>query len=554
MSDSDQESAHTLTDDTMPIPIEGQNEYHNWSLVKRCCDVSEKRIKHRNLKSELKKKKGSMSRREMERAKKALEKPRHVLTTHGVLFMARLLKDMQDCAERFKTVPGYTGSTCDFRDPMASKETCNCPQHAKILENQFRDITSDIIDDLSKSDWMGRVLFLVQSGWMIIQTMARYFSHLPITLLELHAALHVAVAALQYIVWWCKPIDMVVMTPLSLPHRNFNMRETEDLTNHHVLDSHLFKLVGPTSSQAQNTTTSTSSQAQNTTTSTSSQVQNTTTSTSPCQHTHTQSQLEGHDPAASITRHTPSQSPQSPPAGERDQLLARGTGAQVSHAREPGGLTAHIQGWWSGLLEIEDSGQFSKAYFTSQSTLGKEGSKQIAGISIPHNPVHGIVLAIVRLTLGWQRWPFKALLWFCTCLAYSFAHLAAWHWHFPTHIEKVAWHLCTVFTTASLASLSLLGLLASLYRSLRLWGYRWREKTQKKNILADILADIVCSDFLLGVYRHGARLIGLNIAIGVTPWLLARLYIFVESVISIRSVEKGAYDTVQWTAFIPHIG
>jgi len=532
MSDGDQESIHTLVDDTMPIPIEGSNEYCNWSLVKRCCDVSEKRIKYRNLKSELKKKKGNMSRREMKREKKALDdemKPRHVLTTHGVLYMARLLKDMQDCAERCRTVPGYTGVNCDFRDLIASKETCNCPQHAKILENQFRDITSEIIDDLSKSDWMGRVLFLLQSGWMIIQTMTRYFSHLPITLLELHAAVHVAVAALQYIIWWRKPIDIVVMTPLSLPHRNFNMRKTEDLTNIFFLDSHLLKLVGPTSSQAQNTTTS----------------------TSPRQHWHTQSQFQGHDSGASITQQdTPSQSPQGPPAGEGDQLLAGGTGAQVSHAREPGGLTAHIQEWWSGLLEIEDRGQFTKAYFTSQSTLGKEGSKQIAGISIPHNPVHGMVLSIVRLTLSWQRWPFKALLWYCTCLAYSFAHFAAWHWHFPTHIEKVAWHLCTAFTTASVATLILLGLLASLYRSSRLWGYRWREKTQKKNILADI----VCSDFLLGVYRHGVRLIGLTFAIGVTPWLLARLYIFVESVISIRSVEKGTYDTIQWTGFIPHIG
>ena len=537
MSDSDQESIRTLVDGTMPIPpsaIEGQNEYCNWSLVKRCCDVSEERIKHRNLKSELKKQKGNMSREEMKRRKKELDdemKPRHVLTTHGVLYMARLLKKMQDCVDRRRTDPEYTGASCDFRDPMASKETCNCPQHAKILENQFRDITSEIINDLSKSDWMGRVIFLVQSGWMIVQTMARRFSQLPITLLELHAAAHVAVAALQYIIWWPKPIDMVVMTPLSLPHRNFNMGETEDLTNHTVLDSDLPKLVGPTSD-------------------TSSQTQNTTASTSHGQHRHTQSQFQGHGSAASITQqHTPSQSPQGLPAGEDDQLLAGGAGAQVPYAREPGGLTAHIQGWWSGLLKIEDTGEFSKAYFTSQSTLCKEGSKQIAGISIPHHPFHGIVLAIVHLTLSWQRWPFKAILWFCTCLAYSSVHLAAWYWHFPTRVEMVAWHLCTTFTTASLAGLSLLGLVASLYRLSRLWGYRLREKTQK-----NILADIVCSDFILGVYRHGVRFTGLSIAIGVTPWLLARLYIFVESVISIRSVEKGTYDTVKWTGFIPHIG
>jgi len=521
MGEGDKESIRTLVGDTMPF---SSSEYCNWSLVKRCCDVSEKRIEHRNRQSDLKKQKGNMSRAEMKKEKEDLDdkmKPRHVLTTHGVLYMARLLKDVQDCAERHMT-DGYTGVDCGFRDP--SREVCNCPQHATILEDQFRDITSEIIGDLSKSDWMGRVFFLVQSGWMIIQTTARYFSQLPITLLELHAALHVAVAALQYIVWWRKPIDMVVMTPLSLPYRNFDMGKTKDLTNHTALDSHYPILLGPISD-------------------TSSQTHSTPTSAPLSQHRHTQTQFQGHNSAASVTQqHTGSSE------GGHDQLLAEGGGDA-----HPDVFTVRIQGWWSGLLEIEDSGQLSKDYLTSQSTLGKEGSKHIAGISIPHNPFHGIVLAIARLTLTWQRWPFKALLWFCTCLIYSIVHLAAWHWHFPTHVEKVAWHWCTTFTTASLIALSILALLASLYRSLRLWGYQWRKQSPTKDTLADILTDIVCSDFLLGVYRHGVRLTGLSIAIGVVPWLLARLYIFVESVISIRSVEKRGYDTVRWTGFIPHI-
>ena len=516
------------------------SEYCNWSLVKRCCDVSEKRIEHRNRQSDLKKQKGNMSRAEMKKEKEDLDdkmKPRHVLTTHGVLYMARLLKDVQDCAERHMT-DGYTGVDCGFRDP--SKEVCNCRQYATILEDQFRDITSEIIGDLSKSDWMGRAFFLVQSGWMIIQTTARYFSNLPITLLELHASLHVAVAALQYIIWWRKPIDMVVMTPLSLPYTGFKMPKTEDITNYQFLDSHCAKLLGPISD--------TSSQAHNTVTS------------APPRGPHSQGPSSAHDPINQ--RHPPSQSH---PAEEHHQLLAGGGvgSAKVPHCREPG-----IQGWWSGLLEIEDSGQFSDHYFTSQSTLGKEGSKQIAGISIPHNPFHGIVLAVVHLTLSWQRWPFQAILWFCSSLIYSFAHLQAWHAHFPTPFEQGAWHWCTSFTTLCLALLSLAGLVASLYRFLRLWGCEWREESQKKSEQDSqleswalrfqrrvqlVLADIYCSNFILGLYRHSVRAVGVGIAIGVIPWLLARLYISLESVISIRSVPKGTYDTVKWTTFIPHI-
>lgn len=523
-SEGNQENIGNLVDDTMQdssSATKGQNEYCNWSLVKRCCDISRNRIDHHNL---LRKKRGKLS--WIEKKELDEKKPRHVLTTHGVLYMARLLIKMQECAEQ-RLVPGYTGASCEFRD---SNGICNCPQHATILEHQFRDITSEIIDDLSKSDWMGRVFFLVQSGWMIIQTAARYYSHprLPITLLELHASLHVAVAALQYMVWWRKPIDMVVMTPLSLPYGNFVMGKTEDLTNHLFLDDHYHILVGSCSD-------------------TNSQTHETPTGAPLSQHRHTQSQFQDHNSAASITQQTPSQPVQGIPAGERDELLTDSDG------REPDVFTVRMQRWWSGLLEIEDSGQISEDYLTSQATLGKEGSKQIAGISIPHHPFHGIVLAVVRLTLTWQRWPFKILLWFSTCLIYSSAHLAAWHWHFPTHFEKVVWHWCTIFTTASLALLALLGLLASLYRFLRIWGYQRRKEPPKKHLVADILTDIVCSDFLLGLYRNGVRLTGLSIAIGVTPWLLARLYIFVEAVISIRSVEKGTYDTVKWTGFIPHI-
>ena len=93
-------SRSSFVDENSASAMKGPNEYCNWSLVKRCCDVSEMRIEHRNKQSKLKTKKG-MSRNEMQREKEDLDakKPRHVLTTHGVLYMARLLKDMQDCAE-----------------------------------------------------------------------------------------------------------------------------------------------------------------------------------------------------------------------------------------------------------------------------------------------------------------------------------------------------------------------------------------------------------------------------------------------------------------------
>ena len=36
-------------------------------------------------------------------------------------------------------------------------------------------------------------------------------------------------------------------------------------------------------------------------------------------------------------------------------------------------------------------------------------------------------------------------------------------------------------------------------------------------------------------------------------WILSRTYIIVETFISLRHVEMGVYQTVEWTDYIPHL-
>lgn len=48
----------------------------------------------------------------------------------------------------------------------------------------------------------------------------------------------------------------------------------------------------------------------------------------------------------------------------------------------------------------------------------------------------------------------------------------------------------------------------------------------------------------------------LAVAIGVLNvpfWILSRMYIIVETFISLRHVELGVYQTVEWTDYIPHL-
>lgn len=458
---------------------------------------------------------GSSRQIEMEKAALMARKPRQVLTTHGVLFMARLIDDLRECPEAADNAP--PDAACKYRNPRAQSQGCNCIQHAARLEKQFRDITPEIVRDLSKADWVGRLVFIVQANWMIIQTVARSSAkpQLPITLLELHAAAHVALAVVQYLIWWSKPHDLIVMTPLSLPYEDFPMPKTEDLTNHYLLDDDYPLLLEKIP-----------------------------------------------------TEHTPEQRMFPPPSTRKQSQSSQGSEThwnrynlplepENSHTERWTFRMLQLQDWWTGLLEVDDSGQLSNGYFTSQATLGKSVSQQIAGISVPHNPLRGTVLAIVRLTLGWHRWPKEASVWFTTILFYNAIHLVAWSWHFPTHVEQMLWRWSTASTTASTSITISLVLLASLYRGLRIQGVKWQKSREKdptsSNWFRRLFVGFACSDHLLWLYRQATRIVALTSAAYMILVVAARGFIFVESIISIRRVQKGTYTNVEWTRVIPHL-
>ena len=92
----------------------------------------------------------------------------------------------------------------------------HCQYRAKRLCREIQDMTPAILNDLSKQDLIARLLFVCQAIWMVVQLSARYCAHLPITILELHAAAHVTIATVHYLVWWNKPIDIFIMTPITM--------------------------------------------------------------------------------------------------------------------------------------------------------------------------------------------------------------------------------------------------------------------------------------------------------------------------------------------------
>jgi len=96
---------------------------------------------------------------------------------------------------------------------------------------------------------------------------------------------------------------------------------------------------------------------------------------------------------------------------------------------------------------------------------------------------------------------------------YGGLHAAAWDAHFPSYVEQILWRV---------------------------------------SVLTIIVSSAMYLLTLLDVSSEGATLY---------VWLflpalvfLPRLYLVIEAFISVRSLPVGAYQTVDWVEFLPHIG
>jgi hypothetical protein len=69
-------------------------------------------------------------------------------------------------------------------------------------------LTSDSVEDKSKADALAKMLVLVQTGWFLVQCVARLIQGLPLTLLELHTVTHIFCALGMYIIWFKKPYNV----------------------------------------------------------------------------------------------------------------------------------------------------------------------------------------------------------------------------------------------------------------------------------------------------------------------------------------------------------
>ncbi|KAL9043526.1 MAG: hypothetical protein Q9214_003290 [Letrouitia sp. 1 TL-2023] len=134
----------------------------------------------------------------------------------------------------------------------------------------------------------------------------------------------------------------------------------------------------------------------------------------------------------------------------------------------------------------------------------------------------------------------------CT-VVYCSIHFIAWNFDYPTHTELVLWHASCI----AIAACALILWICETYQDghrLGRWE-RWYGKlfpSQAESVRVHTWEK----------ERRQKRFIPVWEFIIMTPvtlvYTLARTYIVVEVFLSQRSLPVGAFDTVQWSEFVPH--
>jgi hypothetical protein len=384
----------------------------------------------------------------------------------------------------------------------------------------------------SKSDQIAKTIVVLQASWMLVQTIARAASGLPITLLELNTFAHVLCAVFMYAIWWHKPQN--VAEPL-----NIYLEQSDAAAIAIASPSFLsrFLYINKPSSN--------------------SQVQT--------EHVH------------------------SNPKGRRSKRNRRSRSANEGFWLDPflpenksnyRVVGTADYGWRGPLLPFirtEDIDQVRKIKAQTKPDglvmlLPGQSLERLSFFTPLKDPVHMTSEDIERFELlgelkGYRTLPLNEELrqddYYFLCrkasnfnvpgrfigrtgvfpllpilsLIYGGVHATSWNGHFPTIAEKIMWRssVCFVGVGGTLAATLLY--ISVILVVLRESGEISVDTKWKKSARYLLLTVLV-------VFGSGLCVV----------FVFGRVFIVVEAFISIRSLPVGAYDTVSWVGFLPHFG
>ena len=423
----------------------------------------------------------------------------------------------------------------------------------------FVNISDAAIRDKSKADTLAKALVCVQVGWMLVQTISRRIVGYPITLLEVHTLVHAACAMTMYGLWFQKPLD--IRDPAWVDASEF-----EDLLALMLVRNYGFgalvrthdqgKLVPIKSIQHRYSNGSESAyllvyptpEKNQTANATARRIQSPASpemeapaphwSSSAVPNVVVHREVIGFDYSLGPSLHGPAVC-----SLISGQALECGVGPAMSVHNLWDSQEEHKH---EGRLQISltsrDARRWTLAVRASNRTgeeLYFDSPKGSVNYFIYHT--HSIFLDRKGLQAGFYAyfcsWASGGLVAALTiCMFYGAAHATAWTFIFPTDVERLLWRIACIDTIAGVISLlAVFSVVVFVHEhglKLLLKSFFTREP---------------------GMMSFLYRLVILIGVLNFPFFILSRIYIITETFISLRHVQLGVYQTVQWTDYIPHL-
>ncbi|KAL7925762.1 hypothetical protein ACQKWADRAFT_329723 [Trichoderma austrokoningii] len=167
------------------------------------------------------------------------------------------------------------------------------------------------------------------------------------------------------------------------------------------------------------------------------------------------------------------------------------------------------------------------------------------------------------------------------CLAtmvYASVHLTGWNFKFPTRVELILWRVSSLILVGTTALFWVLEAGAILQRygsDNKIWTRMMRREEKKSDVTITVVEEALIETRATASEGEPSTLLQQRDVEKEEPWAprqlplvwefwsilpialiyaTARAYILVEPLIGLRSMQAGAFDTVDWMAFIPHVG
>lgn len=412
--------------------------------------------------------------------------------------------------------------------PMKYNRLALTPQGVILLARcgYLPDINPDDIKDKSKSDGLAKALVILQASWMLIQTISRKIVHLPVSLLEVNTVAHVFCAFVIYVLWWRKPREVREPTVLQgewadqLAAFMFMSSRTSGQAGDSILPSSAssvpelaqFDYVEPVVVEKPEETKHTSI-----------------TFCQPVIDEDADANGEALRPVSS--RRLSSDSSVDVTSSRTGTFLSRPDysteqGADVEATDEVTQQTRfHLAAQAiNNFPAVRDRFTHHIALDESQpSRLTATATQFVVGYA-PNWPSDYLLPGLQGEVMG-------MVLWFAS-MAYGGIHLAAWHDDFPSEAETIVWRFSAIFIGSS----GLFWFLLNVFAHYSPWASSWWDR-------------------FYGRKAHWMQytLLGAGAMICGVAYILSRVFLVVDGVVSLRSAPSATYNSTDWTVFVPHL-